>query len=146
VRLYPRDRWDPLRKGVGGFRYFGREEAERCVRGKRIHLAGDSTTRDTFYEFAAAAGHPMFTDRAMGIWKDGAYEPTVRGQVTAAQGAPARRLTGPVVCRARSPRSPRAARIGPASASATTTGRSFACVTSGTRSRAGRRRASPSNS
>lgn len=76
VRLYPRDRWDPLRKGVGGFRYFGREEAERCVRGKRIHLAGDSTTRDTFYEFAAAAGHPMFTDTAMGIWKDGTYEPT----------------------------------------------------------------------
>ena len=74
-RRFPTDRWDPVRSGSSGFRYFGREEAARCVQGKRIHLAGDSTTRDTFYEFAAVAGHPMFADQNFGVWQDGAYEP-----------------------------------------------------------------------
>ena len=74
-RKYPSDRWDPLRSGSTGFRYFGREAAAECLRGKRIHLAGDSTTRDTFYEFAAVAGFPMFTDNKTGVWLDGTYEP-----------------------------------------------------------------------
>ena len=48
-------RWDPLqphwpRSGESGFRYFGREAAGKCLRGKRVLVAGDSTTRDTFYE------------------------------------------------------------------------------------------------
>ena len=75
VRRFPHDRWDPLRAGIAGFRYFGPEEARECVKGKRIHLAGDSTTRDTFYEFASVAGHPLFTDRSLGAWAPGQYEP-----------------------------------------------------------------------
>ena len=54
-------RWDPLqphgpRSGESGesdqsgFRYFGRDAASRCLQGKRVLVAGDSTTRDTFYE------------------------------------------------------------------------------------------------
>ena len=74
-RRYPSDRWDPQRAHVPGFRYFGREEAARCVAGKRIHFAGDSTTRDTFYEFAAVSGHPLFSDEKAGAWPAGAYEP-----------------------------------------------------------------------
>ena len=74
-RAYPTDRWDPTRIGSTGFRYFGREAAGRCLRGKRIHFAGDSTTRDTFYEFMAMAGYPMFSESAFGEWPAGAYEP-----------------------------------------------------------------------
>lgn len=74
-RKFPSDRWDPARSGATGFRYFDREAAAACIRGKRIHLAGDSTTRDTFYEFAAVAGFPMFSDQQAGKWPDGAYEP-----------------------------------------------------------------------
>ena len=36
--------------GESGFRYFGRDAASRCLQGKRVLVAGDSTTRDTFYE------------------------------------------------------------------------------------------------
>jgi hypothetical protein len=74
-RRFSSDRWDPVRAGASGFRYFDRDAAASCVRGKRIHLAGDSTTRDTFYEFAAAAGHSMFADPKQGVWPPGAYEP-----------------------------------------------------------------------
>ena len=81
-RLYPSDRWDPTRSGATGFRYFGKEAAAKCVRGKRIHFAGDSTTRDTFYEFAAVAGFPMFSDSKFGDWPEGAYEP--RSPITSA--------------------------------------------------------------
>ena len=73
-KRYPTDRWDPPRAGATGFRYFNREAAAACVDGKRLHFAGDSTTRDTFYEFAAVVGHPIFAGGA-GAWPDGAYEP-----------------------------------------------------------------------
>ena len=57
-------RWDPLQphgprsgesgergeSGKSGFRYFGRDAASKCLQGKRVLVAGDSTTRDTFYE------------------------------------------------------------------------------------------------
>ena len=52
VRRWPSDAWDPVAAGMPGFRYFGPKAAEACVRGKRVMIAGDSTTRDTFYEFA----------------------------------------------------------------------------------------------
>lgn len=74
-RRFPTDRWDPAAARVPGFRYFGPEAAARCVRGKRIHIAGDSTTRDTFYEFLAAAGHPVFSDPKLGEWPAGSFEP-----------------------------------------------------------------------
>ena len=73
-RRMPSDRWDPLRANAKGFRYYGREAAAKCLRGRRIHVAGDSTTRDTFYELLAVAGHPIFGgDR--GRWPYGSYEP-----------------------------------------------------------------------
>ena len=45
-------RWDPLlphwpKSSESGFRYFGRQAAHDCLEGKRILVAGDSTTRDT---------------------------------------------------------------------------------------------------
>ena len=73
-RRMPSDRWDPVRAGARGFKYFGREAAATCLRGRRIHVAGDSTTRDTFYELMAVAGHPIFTGDK-GRWPNGAYEP-----------------------------------------------------------------------
>ena len=43
-------RFDPVRGGAAsyGYRHFGRDAAARCVAGKRILVAGDSTTRDTY--------------------------------------------------------------------------------------------------
>eukprot|EP00966_Prymnesium_polylepis_P187080 4336800-Prymnesium_polylepis.1 len=61
VRRWPSDLWDPIASAMPGFRYFGPRAAQECVRGKRVLIAGDSTTRDTFYEFALVAGHPMFS-------------------------------------------------------------------------------------
>ena len=44
------DRWDPRPKWGSDFRMFGPEAAAKCVRDKNLLIAGDSTTRDTFYE------------------------------------------------------------------------------------------------
>ena len=70
----PHDFWDPLRAGAHGFQYFGKDEAAACLGGKRIHVAGDSTTRDTFYELIAAGGHPIFNGGA-GDWNVKEHEP-----------------------------------------------------------------------
>ena len=77
---FPADRWDPLlAPGADktGYRYFGREEAAHCLRHKRVLVAGDSTTRDTFYELMAAGGHSilngMINDSAV-YWSN-SYEP-----------------------------------------------------------------------
>lgn len=54
------DRWDPRTDGIPGeFRKYGPLAASECVRGRRLLIAGDSTTRDTFYELLAVAGHPI---------------------------------------------------------------------------------------
>uniref|UniRef100_A0A7S4BGA5 Uncharacterized protein n=1 Tax=Chrysotila carterae TaxID=13221 RepID=A0A7S4BGA5_CHRCT len=56
------DRWDPLLfpdVAGTGYRYFGREEAARCLRHKHIMVAGDSTARDTFYTLMNVAGRPI---------------------------------------------------------------------------------------
>jgi hypothetical protein len=75
----PGDQWDPARAGERSFRYFGRPAASACVRGKRVFFAGDSTTRDTFYEFGAVAGHPLFSDpfpqSPQQYWPDSAHSP-----------------------------------------------------------------------
>ena len=108
-------RWDPLRphgprrdesgeSDESGFRHFGRDEASRCLQGKRVLVAGDSTTRDTFYElvtvppasplwWVARLGRRTATPRAWQVaghggqimrnlpnesrayWADGAYAP-----------------------------------------------------------------------
>ena len=47
--------WDPESAGAPGYRRLGVEEARTCMRGKRLLMMGDSTTRDTFYELAAVA-------------------------------------------------------------------------------------------
>lgn len=73
-RRMPSDRWDPVLAGSKGFRYFDKAAAAACVASKRIHIAGDSTSRDTFYEFLAVSGHPIFAERA-GNWSSGEYEP-----------------------------------------------------------------------
>ncbi|KAL1529222.1 hypothetical protein AB1Y20_000177 [Prymnesium parvum] len=79
VKRWPTDRWDPAAAGVPGFRYFGPAASEACVRGKRVMIAGDSTTRDTFYEFALVAGRPMWSQRVYerrgSYWPEGQYEP-----------------------------------------------------------------------
>lgn len=79
-RRMPSDRFDPTRAGEKHFRYFGRDEAATCVRGKRVLFAGDSTTRDTFYEFMAVVGRSLFNGWETSptkYWPDGAYEPRV---------------------------------------------------------------------
>lgn len=84
-------RWDPLqphgpRSGESGesdqsgFRYFGRDAASRCLQGKRVLVAGDSTTRDTFYELVTVAGHGgqimrNLPNESRTYWHDGAYAP-----------------------------------------------------------------------
>ncbi len=69
------DRWDPVRAHVQGFHYFDKAAAAACLAGKRIHVAGDSTTRDTFYELLAVGGHPIFTGGG-GVWNSKQYEPS----------------------------------------------------------------------
>jgi len=57
---FPRDRWDPREAtDAKGFHKYGPESAAACARGRRILVAGDSTTRDTFYELLAVVGHPI---------------------------------------------------------------------------------------
>ena len=121
LNRWPSDRWDPSAAGVRGFRHFGADAAEACVRGKRVFIAGDSTTRDTFYEFATVAGHPMFTgaryrEARAKYWPNNHFEPItpfssggsdIRGACTgdyskhralAAAHAPARRSGSAAVC------------------------------------------------
>ena len=74
-RRMPSDRWDPVRAGAHGFRYYDKTAAAECLAGKRVHVAGDSTTRDTFYELMAVAGHPVFAGQGQGRWADGGHEP-----------------------------------------------------------------------
>ena len=70
----PSDRWDPVRSKTRAFHFFDRAAADKCLAGKRIHVAGDSTSRDTFYELMAVGGHPLFADGS-GEWTAGRYEP-----------------------------------------------------------------------
>ena len=82
-------RWDPLqpqwpRSGESGFHYFGRDAASRCLQGKRVLVAGDSTTRDTFYELVTVAGHGGLIMRNLPnesavYWPDRAYAPREPG-------------------------------------------------------------------
>lgn len=80
---FPRDRWDPLlihSSDEIGYRYFDRDAAAECVRHKRIFVAGDSTTRDTFYEFLAVSGHPIMNgmrNESTLYWGDNRYDPQV---------------------------------------------------------------------
>lgn len=89
---WPSQRWDPLqphwpKSSESGFRYFGREAAHACLRGKRIMVAGDSTTRDTFYELVTVAGHggrimKNLPNESRAYWPDGAYAPREPGGTT----------------------------------------------------------------
>jgi len=80
----PSDRWDPLLSfpaESSGFRYFGREAAAHCLRHKRVLVAGDSTTRDTFYELMAAGGHTIIggmSNDSLVYWGNN-YEPRMPG-------------------------------------------------------------------
>lgn len=67
------DQWDPNRAGVASHRYFNKSSAAACLSGKRIHIAGDSTSRDTFYEVMAVGSNPIFTGG--GEWRDQDYMP-----------------------------------------------------------------------
>jgi len=67
------DQWDPKRAGVASHHYFNKSSAAACLSGKRIHIAGDSTSRDTFYELMAVGSHSIFTGG--GDWHDQDYLP-----------------------------------------------------------------------
>ena len=54
------DRWMPA--DAPGYRRMGANESRQCVRGKRLLLVGDSTTRDTFHALLAAAGRPIWRE------------------------------------------------------------------------------------
>ena len=72
------DRWDPHSTGVPGFHKYGRDEAFACMRGRRVLVAGDSTSRDTFYEFLAVVGHPIqvqYPTDPRQYWPESAFEP-----------------------------------------------------------------------
>jgi len=73
-------RFDPVRGGAAsyGYRHFGRDAAARCVAGKRILVAGDSTTRDTYYELLVVGGHPervSVPSAPDAYWPPSAYAP-----------------------------------------------------------------------
>lgn len=53
-------RFDPT-DAVPGYVHFSAPQAASCMRGRRVLLLGDSTTRDTFYELLAVLGHPIFS-------------------------------------------------------------------------------------
>lgn len=90
---WPSQRWDPLqphwpKSSESGFRYFGREAARACLQGKRIMVAGDSTTRDTFYELVTVAGFggrimKNLPNESRVYWPDGVYAPREPGGTTA---------------------------------------------------------------
>jgi hypothetical protein len=49
------DKWDPR----ADMKKYGPVAAAECMRGRRILVAGDSTSRDTFYELMAVVSHPV---------------------------------------------------------------------------------------
>jgi len=54
-----RQSWDPVAAGVVGaaaFPLVDRGAAQACLRGKLVHFAGDSTTRDTYLTLASLLG------------------------------------------------------------------------------------------
>lgn len=52
--------FDPT-PAVPSFVHYRPDSVARCMRGKRLLLLGDSTTRDTLYELLAVAGRPIFS-------------------------------------------------------------------------------------
>ena len=60
-------------------RMFDKKAAAACLASKRIHVAGDSTTRDTFYELLAVGSHPIF-QKGAGEWVD--REPAPRSPMS----------------------------------------------------------------
>lgn len=75
ARRLSSDRWDPVRSNVKGFHYFDKAAAAACLAGKRIHISGDSTARDTFYELLAVGGHSIFSGDTR-QWAATEYEPS----------------------------------------------------------------------
>jgi len=69
------DRWDPAAYGQKGFHRLDKHEAARCLRGRRILVVGDSTTREVYTALTAQAGAPVV--RRM-RWSDGEWEPAHR--------------------------------------------------------------------
>lgn len=71
-------RWEP--PAESGYRHFDREAAAACVRAKRLLVAGDSTSRDTFYMLGLVAGHggSLFANMpnsSREYWPDGSWMP-----------------------------------------------------------------------
>ena len=69
-----KDRWMP---DFAGFRRFGPAESGRCMRGKRLLIVGDSTTRDTFHVLLAVAGRSIWKEVAMRrhVWNESEWLP-----------------------------------------------------------------------
>ena len=71
------DRWDPAHFGAP-FRHFHRQAARECTGGKWLHVAGDSTARDTFYALMLAAGKPIYRgyrNKSTRYWQDSRWTP-----------------------------------------------------------------------
>ena len=68
------DRWVPT---AAGYRRFDAAASSRCMRGKRVLIVGDSTTRDTFHVLMAVAGQPIWQNRDLRgkVWNDSAWQP-----------------------------------------------------------------------
>ena len=72
------DRFNPPAAGVGSYRHYSASEAASCARGKRLLIAGDSTTRDTYYALLAALGHPIskgYPSDPQRYWPEGQFDP-----------------------------------------------------------------------
>mmetsp|Transcript_969 Transcript_969/g.1641 ORF Transcript_969/g.1641 Transcript_969/m.1641 type:complete len:498 (+) Transcript_969:204-1697(+) len=65
-------RWRPAAK-LTGSHHFGAQHVRRCVSRQNWFLIGDSTVRDFFYEFLAAAGKPFYSSAAK--WRPDEWQP-----------------------------------------------------------------------
>lgn len=81
---WPSDKWDPIAAGAvapSAFPPFDLERAARCVRGLHVHVIGDSTTRDTYYELLAAVGRPIYSGAypttPSTIWPSSSWHPAM---------------------------------------------------------------------
>jgi len=77
-QTFAQHQWNPPVES--GYRYFNRQAAAACVQGKRLLVAGDSTSRDTYYMLGLVAGYGgaffrRVSSNSADYWPDGAWMP-----------------------------------------------------------------------